>query len=306
MKRLIRTIIPAIKNYINLPAILTPLASYKCNTMINDIIISNVITNSLESIYKKKSFEEYDMIINLKYKKYYMAFIFDSLIKNCLVVENEETLKFVCEKIAKIIPEEVFREMRMKIPLLCKEVIKVNPYTLLAVPYDMQTTEFCTIATELSNGKYFCWVAPQGQTYDIAVKAVIYDGKNLEFVRNDLIDENIINIALKSNGEAIKYIKNPTRQNYIDAITSNPFCISVIKDMDNELYMLAIKINPMVLQFVDESNQTNEMCTYAVSNCDDSVILDYVRKQTPEICKLAIEKNPKSKIFVRNYIDNKK
>ena len=303
MKRLIQTITPAIKNYMTTPVILTPFATYKYDTITNSGITNDIMAN--QSIYKKKSLEEYDRIINLKYEKYDMADTFDSLIKNCLEVENEETLKVVCEKIAKIIPYKVFREMKMKTPLLCKEIIKVDPYKLLAVPYNIQTTEFCTFAMELSNGRYFCWVNHQAQTYDMAVKAVNFDGKNLELVRYDLIDENMINIALKSNGEAIKYIKNPTRQNYIDAITSNPYCISVIKNMDNELYMLAIKINPMVLQFVDESNQTDEMCSYAVSNCDDSVILGYVRKQTPEICKLAIKKNPKSKIFIRHDIDNK-
>jgi len=50
--------------------------------------------------------------------------------------------------------------------------------------------------------------------------------------------------------------------------------------MDNELYMLAIKLNPMVLQYIPENHQTEEMCIYAVTHCNNSYILGYVRKQT--------------------------
>lgn len=306
MLRLIQTITPAIKNYVNVPVIFTKFSTYKCDTIKNLGMTNNIVFHSAQSIYKKKSVEEYERIINLKYEKYNMIDTFDSLIKNCLEVENEETFKIVCEKIAKRIPYKVFRQMKMKTPLLCKEVIKVDPSKLSAVPDKIKTTEFCAFAMELSNGKYFCWVNAQVQTYDIALKAVNSNGENLQFVRIDLIDENMINIALKSNGNAIKYVKNPTRQNYIDAINSNPHCISELKDLSNELYMLAIKKDPMMLQYIDESNQTDEICSYAVSNCDNPFILGYVRKQTPEICKLAIEKNQESIIFVRNNIYEKK
>jgi len=159
------------------------------------------------SKYKKMSSEEYSEIINLPYEKYKMADTFDFLIKNCLQTGDEEMLKFICENIAKKVYYKAFREMKMKIPLLCEEVIKNNPYNLLAVPYSLQTLELCILAMELSKGHYFCFVNPALQTYELALKCIEFDGKNLKHVRNDLIDENMINTALKENGEAVEYVK---------------------------------------------------------------------------------------------------
>ena len=102
---------------------------------------------------------------------------FDYLIENYLEVEDQQTLKNVCEKIIKIIPYKVFLEMRMKTQLLCTEVIKVDPHKLITTPYKFQTEELCNLAMELSNGRYFCFVNPQVQTYNVALRAVKFDGK---------------------------------------------------------------------------------------------------------------------------------
>jgi hypothetical protein len=40
-------------------------------------------------------------------------------------------------------------------------------------------------------------VNPQYQTYEMALKAVKTDGENLRWVRKDLIDENIIVVAIE-------------------------------------------------------------------------------------------------------------
>lgn len=248
---------------------------------------------------KKIALKEYDNIINISCDKYEMAYRCDEIIKKCLEYEDNFILKYICKKIGQNITIKGFREMNMKIPLLCKEVIRQDPMKLSVIPNNIKTEYLCNIANEMSKGKAFMFVNLELQTYNMALKAVKHNGSNLKYVREDLINEEIITSAIKSDGKAIKYVKNPTRENYIDAINADPYCISYIKEMDNELYMLAIKKNPMVLQFIGEKEQTKEMCKYAVSNSDNSFILGYVKKQTLEICEIAIKKNPKSMCFVK-------
>ena len=288
-----------VRNYISQPKyMIVPFIMYNSFSSVKKFTSSSVKFPEL----KKISMEDYDKYINIHYEKYEQIDLFDYLIMNCIHTENENTQRIIFQKIAKKTTPTVFREMKMKNELLCEEVIKSNPYNLIDVPYNLQTLKLCNLAIDLSYGDCLCFINPVIQTYEMALKCVKYKGINLEYVRQDLIDDILINTSLKSDGNAIKYVKNPSLQNLIDAITSTPSCITKIKDVSNELYMLAIKIDPIVLQFIDETKQTDEMCEYAVSNCNNYYVLGYVRNQTPKICKLAIKKNPESKMFVRNIL----
>ena len=162
--------------------------------------------------------EYYNKIIEISKieNKYKMSENYDYLIMNCIKTEdNKEILQFICKIIANNISQNGLRYMKIIIPELAEEIIKVKPEYLLEL-YSVQTLELCIMAIELSNGYAFRFMKPSLQTYELVLKMVSIDGTNIQYIREDLIDSNIINIALSQNSEAIQFIKNPKYQNYKD------------------------------------------------------------------------------------------
>jgi hypothetical protein len=268
--------------------ILKPLIKKYEHSIINNNYNNYSINNINHLIYikeKKMSTDDYAKIIKetVNYGKYETADIFDFIISNCEKTENEETKRIVYKYIAERNYYSVFRIMWKKPKILCEEIIKLKPNLISEIPQNLHTEKLRDILFEVSGGKYFCFVNPELQTYEYVLKNIKSDGCNLQYVKKEFIDDNLITEALKSNGEAIKFVVNPTKQNYIDAIMSKPSSILYIKDMTPELYMLAVHTEPMVLQYIKKENQTEEMCLYALTNCKNSSIITYVRITTPKI-----------------------
>jgi hypothetical protein len=178
------------------------------------------------------------------------SYEYDMMIKECLEIGDEEILRFLCKTISQKITPLAFIHMKMKIPMLCEYVLYLHPDFILYLPRNKQTHSLCKIVIEKSFGKYFNCIHPNSQTYQFAISEVSYDGLNLGYVRKDLIDENMINTALNSNGMAIKYVSNPTEMQWITAINKSPQCIQYLETKDDKLINLAISKNPMAKQYV--------------------------------------------------------
>lgn len=127
-------------------------------------------------------------------------------------------------------------------------------------------------------------------SYDVVCHALYMNGKNLKYCEKYFDMTLLYEIAIESNGLALKYIPEQLWDLYI---------------------MDAIKSNSRVLKYID--NQTEEMCLQAISphSCvkyikvftddvknklveTDGLYLKYIKKayQTDELCKKAILQNP--------------
>jgi hypothetical protein len=146
---------------------------------------------------KSKS-EDYDNIIKSLIKdrdKYRTADRFDSLIKNSIHTDDKETHRLLCKKIANVIFFKAFREMQHKTIILCEEIVKVDPYFITIIPYELQSYNLCETVVNLSFGQFFKYIDPKLQTYELVLKAVEFDGSNIDYVRKDLINEYIKNVS---------------------------------------------------------------------------------------------------------------
>jgi len=256
--------------------------------------------------YQVMTIDEYEKIIDHLFKNYYEKYtksdVLNYLIKNCKIHGDDILLKAVCKKIAFNIDEPTFKLIPQKIEILCEEIIKIKPDYFIYMP---QTLNLCELSVK-KNPKNIYWVKKEVQTYEMALLSVNVCGLYLEYIRDDLIDRNLISIAIKNNGKAIKFVSNNSnleREDWIIAIKSNPYSIIYSKNIDNDLYLLAIKTNPKILQIIDDEIKTEEMCILAIENCkieELRTIVSYIQIITPKIKDLILKKNHLLKTYLKN------
>jgi hypothetical protein len=118
-------------------------------------------------------------------------------------------------------------------------------------------------------------IHPESQTEECCLAAVKRCGGELTFVVNQT--HEICLEAVKQDGwSAIKYVKNKTP----------------------DICLAAVKSHPYALQFLNEYEQTEEICLEAVSKAGN--MLFYVINKTPKIIKAALAQNPHSIKVVKN------
>lgn len=102
--------------------------------------------------------------------------------------------------------------------------------------------------------------------------------------------------AIHINALTIKYIKNQTPDLCNLAIAYNPECIKYIKNQD-EYCSLVMDKAPNFFKYIN--NPTYAMCLKAGKY--NGLLLYYIKYQTLELCKLAVENN----IFAFQYVNEK-
>ncbi len=101
--------------------------------------------------------------------------------------------------------------------------------------------------------------------------------------------------AVKQNGYALKYIKNPTYEICLAAVKQNGCSLKYVKDQTREICVAAVIQCGYALQFVKKQN--DEICLSAVKQ--EGLSLMFVKKQNEEICLEAINENPESIKYVK-------
>ena len=104
-------------------------------------------------------------------------------------------------------------------------------------------------------------------------------------------------IAVKQNGDMLKYIERQTPENCLIAVQQNGYALQHVKQQTHEICLVAIKQNKYAFLLIQYDGtllefvkiQTPELCLIAVTQ--NGYALEYVKYQSPEICLVAVQQN---------------
>jgi hypothetical protein len=148
--------------------------------------------------------------------------------------------------------------------------------------------------------------------YEIIVIAVKNNGFALKYIKpifiwfSKQIIMNIIELAMQNNGLALQYVTDDKITNDIIeiAVQNNGFALEFVdkKYLTNKIIDFAIKQNGLALQFINKDILTYKICILAIQS--NGLALQYVPDYnlTEEICILAIQNNGLSLQYVPNNI----
>jgi len=198
--------------------------------------------------------------------------------------------------------------------------IKQDAYTLQHVRN--QTDEICRLAVE-QKGLALFYVYTHNKTEELCKIAVQQDGTALTYVPVHLRSEEMCSIAVKQNGCALSFVPNQINDICKRFVENNPNTIESLKgrpermcqvfierharelDINRQMIirisMLAVNQNGLVLRSVSDQNQTVEMCKIAIQqnpkalqhvNISDHNELQQVYRFAVELNGLALEYIP--------------
>jgi hypothetical protein len=99
------------------------------------------------------------------------------------------------------------------------------------------------------------------QTKKLILSSVSHSGLNLKYANKELIDYEVAETALYTNGNALRYVPKQYRSDsklLEIAVKSNPGSIKLIKNPSEELIMEAIQRDSTVFKFIDYKKLVNK------------------------------------------------
>jgi hypothetical protein len=215
-----------------------------------------------------------------------------------------------CGNALKYIPEQTNE--------LCMEAIKQN---LIAIKYIKNyyfDVSICAVrlASKLKIGiieyiKNYTKDISSDEFQQICDEAIKLDPENnysaLQFIENQPYD--ICLKLVRINYITLQYIKNQTPEMLIEIITKHPWAIQYVNDKiiecNTDLYkklcMIAVTKNGRTLQYV--KNQTPDICKTAVNQIWDAI--EFIEDKTSEsfinLCLETITKNGQALIYLKNH-----
>jgi len=188
---------------------------------------------------------------------------------------------------------------------LCEMAIIQNAASLEFVNDIYQTDELCKIAV---CQKPFTLQYVSNQTFEICEMAIRVDPLVLRYVKVSCIGKDpnhrlsprmavytLCKIAVQQGTHAIQYVKTILEQTKI----SNDDTNENVDILINDLRVLAILQDPYALMYVDDQDQTEDLCRLAITR--NGLALQYVCRKTEEICRLAIEQNSDAERYTPNH-----
>lgn len=156
--------------------------------------------------------------------------------------------------------------------------------------------------------------------------ALKYDGLLLYYldIYNDFDDEQYLqlyNIAVLQNGLALQYIKNPSRNIIINALTQNGLALKYVEKQDKEFALIATSQNGLALQYIlFQDNKNNDIIINSLNNnglalqfvyninnnyynlalSNNGLALQFIKSQNNTLCLLAVKNNG----FALKYVQN--
>ena len=124
-------------------------------------------------------------------------------------------------------------------------------------------------------------------TKDMKIKAVKLNGMALEAFDAKEMTNEIIDIALKNNGLAIKFIEKPTLNQRGQALLQNVLAIEFIKNANSTEESIAIKSNGASIKFIKNPNYTTKL--EAVKS--NGLALRYIDTEDDKIITAALKQN---------------
>ncbi len=144
--------------------------------------------------------------------------------------------------------------------------------------------------------KWYCLKHIDNQSKELCVQALEHDYKALQYIKDPSKYPEILDIAIQINGLSLRYIKNPTNEQCIQAVTQNGTALQYIENQTFEQCFVAIKQTPLALKYVIV--QTYDLCLHVVKQ--HGYMLRYVGIDliTPYLCDIAVKQNPNALRFV--------
>jgi len=102
--------------------------------------------------------------------------------------------------------------------------------------------------------------------------------------------------AVKHNGFALQYVREPTLELCMAAVKQDGYALAYVKDQTEAVCIAAVKQDGKALQYVQEP--TLELCMAAVKQ--DGYALRHVKDQTLELCMAAVKQDGKALRFVKD------
>jgi hypothetical protein len=180
---------------------------------------------------------------------------------------------------------------------ICLAAVKKNGLALNYI--HNHTHEICYAAVN-QNGLALEHVSEDMLNEDMYLDAVRQNGMALEFINIDNQNEDICNEALKSNINAIKFVKkNIDYDLALKAIRNDVMNLQYIPYAHADIINEAFNKDHNVIKYIKKYNQTEEMCLKAIQH--DIDLIQYVHFNIPN--DLAIKAVTKNGIYLKNIIN---
>jgi competence CoiA-like predicted nuclease len=134
--------------------------------------------------------------------------------------------------------------------------------------------------------------------YELCKKLLSLNGLLLKYI--DMQTDELCIIAIKNNINAYEYIKNKTYELNKKILNVNGLTIQFIKNIDFniELLLIAIANNKNAIKYCDISILSHENLKYFLKK--DGLLLQYIKEQTEDLCKIALKQNINSYTYIKN------
>jgi hypothetical protein len=183
-------------------------------------------------------------------------------------------------------------------------LLKTNHYSVFnPVPireFFARQTEDTLLDYVDDDGLCLEYIDEKAQTPDICLYAVRQNGRALQYVKNPtpLMEHE----AVRQTGRAVAFVREQTRDLCVAAVKQNGLWLKYVRHPDKTVIMMAVHNNPMALKYVKEAEQTPFLCKMAVTT--NGLAIRHVIKKTPELCAAAIQQNPHAKLYCRPSMGN--
>lgn len=170
-------------------------------------------------------------------------------------------------------------------------------------PKRLQTLEICEIAIGI-NGENLRDVSKKYISEELCYKAVESSPLAIRYVPDQLLDNSLIEYAVKHHARAFVWIEDQKRVTFelcLLAVGKDGSLLSYVPakyKKRSELLMTAVKSNGLALEFIPKSRRTKTMCSEAVKQ--NPLALEFVPDiyKSNELCVDAVRRDPFSIQFV--------
>jgi hypothetical protein len=174
-----------------------------------------------------------------------------------------------------------FRYIRFLTENIVKYILNLNCEFIGEMQYLIEDNDFLKEMQMLCVNKCpMILKSIQYPTLEMCKKAVDGNYKSLQFVPDELLCDDLYNLALSQNAKALKYIKNQT-ENICD---------------------YAINNNPLAIKYVKNKFLTYDLCVTAIKK--NYRAIEKIKLQNIELCLIAVMVNERAVSYIRNLDEN--
>ena len=229
---------------------------------------------------------------------------------------------------------EPFKWVKNQTEEICEFAVRQHGWVLKYVKDELQTEKLCKLAVRQC-GSALRYV--NNQTEDICAVAVKRDGDALQYVNEEFQTENVCNIAVRDSENALQFVKNQTEDICTLAVGYYGLALKYVINQTKKICFMAVEQNKAAMQYVKKEYQTKRVQELIIQHYKEilkiktqkSIVwygdneetfevedgmnrfwhaivsptfckLYYVKNQTDEICKLAIQIDSCNLCYVEN------